>query len=124
MAVHAAITPTATSPMKQYAGSLPKCNKCSFHHNRPCREMQCANCNRKGNIACFYKSLARPITPFPSVGVGQACFVFGEVGHYKGNCPKAGNAGRVGRFLAIGNEEAVVDPTVVTEKFLLDNSYA
>ena len=47
--VHAMITPTTTAAMKQYAGSLPNCNKCNIHHNGPYREMQCSNCNRKGH---------------------------------------------------------------------------
>ncbi|CAH1452087.1 unnamed protein product [Lactuca virosa] len=124
VAVHAAIAPAAAAPVKQYAGSLPKCNKCNFHHIGACREMQCSNCNRKGHTARFCKAPARPINQVPGAGVGQACYGCGEVGHYKRNCPKAGNAGGVGRVLAIGHEEAVADPTVVTGTFLLDNSYA
>ena len=48
VALHAAITLTAAAPIKQYAGSLPKCNKCNFHHAGTYREMQCLNCNGKG----------------------------------------------------------------------------
>ena len=33
-------------------------------------------------------------------------------------------AGGVGRVMALGHEEAVADPTIVTGTFLLDNSYA
>ena len=56
--------------------------------------------------------------------VGQACYGCGEIGHFKRNFPKATTTGNTGRVLAMGQEEAVVDPTIVTGTFLLDNSYA
>lgn len=34
------ITPATTS---RYAGALPKCNKCNFHHTGACKEMHCRN---------------------------------------------------------------------------------
>ena len=57
VAVHAATTPTTTpatsAPTKPYAGNLPKCSKCNYHHHGICREMHCRNCDRKGHTACF-----------------------------------------------------------------------
>ncbi|GKA10222.1 hypothetical protein Tco_0689655 [Tanacetum coccineum] len=34
-----------TCEKKEYAGTLPLCNKCKFHHNGPCT-VKCANCKR------------------------------------------------------------------------------
>ncbi|GJZ04399.1 hypothetical protein Tco_0537674 [Tanacetum coccineum] len=34
---------------KEYAGTLPLCNKCKFHHNGPCTIM-CVNCKRVGHL--------------------------------------------------------------------------
>ena len=39
VAVHAATTPATPAPPKAYSGNLPKCPKCPFHHNGPCREL-------------------------------------------------------------------------------------
>ena len=78
----------------------------------------------KGVPLVFCKVPARPITQFRGVGVGQAYYECGEVGHYKRNCSKVGNVGGVGRVLAIGHEQGVADPIVVTGTFLLNNTYA
>ncbi|GJS19049.1 putative reverse transcriptase domain-containing protein [Tanacetum coccineum] len=34
---------------KAYAGSLPLCNQCNFHHNGPCT-VKCGNCKKFGHI--------------------------------------------------------------------------
>ncbi|GKG04447.1 hypothetical protein Tco_0314834, partial [Tanacetum coccineum] len=38
-----------TGERKEYAGTLPLCNKCKFHHNGPCT-VKCANCKRVGHL--------------------------------------------------------------------------
>lgn len=129
VAVHAATIPAAVPAnptlAKPYVGNLPKCNRCNFHHNGNCQEMQCHNCNRKGHIARLCKSPPQLINQAPAAaGVGQACYGCGDVRHFKRDCTKAGNAGRVERILAMGHEEAVADPAVVTGTFLLNNTYA
>ncbi|XP_023766303.1 uncharacterized protein LOC111914829 [Lactuca sativa] len=53
VAVHAATTPATLAPTKPYAGNIPKCDKCNFHHNGACREMHCTNCNRKVHISRY-----------------------------------------------------------------------
>ncbi|GKB35351.1 hypothetical protein Tco_0880293 [Tanacetum coccineum] len=45
-----AIAYTARSgERKEYAGTLPLCNKCKFHHNGQCT-VKCANCKRVGHL--------------------------------------------------------------------------
>ncbi|GKE29396.1 reverse transcriptase domain-containing protein [Tanacetum coccineum] len=34
---------------KEYAGTIPLCNKCKFHHNGLCT-VKCANCKRVGHL--------------------------------------------------------------------------
>ncbi|XP_023746734.1 uncharacterized protein LOC111894877 [Lactuca sativa] len=80
--------------------------------------------NRKGHTACVCRAPTQPISQVPSMGVSQACYECGEVGHYKGNFHKLKNASGTGRVLAISYEEAVADPNVVTGAFLLNDSYA
>ncbi|CAH1413024.1 unnamed protein product [Lactuca virosa] len=74
----------------------------------------CRNCNRKGHTARFYRIPPQPLNQVPAAGVGQACYQCGDVRHFKRDFPKAGNARGVGRILALGHEEAVADPAVVT----------
>ncbi|GKG22423.1 reverse transcriptase domain-containing protein, partial [Tanacetum coccineum] len=38
-----------TGERKEYAGTLPLCNKCKFHHNGQCT-IKCANCKRVGHL--------------------------------------------------------------------------
>ncbi|GJU15178.1 reverse transcriptase domain-containing protein [Tanacetum coccineum] len=45
------------SEKKEYAGTLPLCNKCKLHHNGPCT-IKCANCNRVGHLTRDCRSLA------------------------------------------------------------------
>ncbi|KAL7612335.1 hypothetical protein Lser_V15G07642 [Lactuca serriola] len=85
--------------------------------------MNCINCNKKGHIARFCKAPAQPISQVPAAGVSQSCYECGEIGHFKRKCPKTKNVGGVGRILAIGHEDAMTYPNVVTGTFLLNNSY-
>ncbi|GJV07470.1 putative reverse transcriptase domain-containing protein [Tanacetum coccineum] len=79
---------------KEYVGTLPLCNKCKFHHNRPCAA-KCTNCKRVGHLARDYKGPA-------ATGNDESC----------------------GRAYALGGGEANPDSNVVTGTFLLNNRYA
>ncbi|GKF95666.1 hypothetical protein Tco_0288401, partial [Tanacetum coccineum] len=46
--VHRAYT-TRPISKKAYAGSLPPCNQCKFHHNGPCT-VKCGNYKKVGHI--------------------------------------------------------------------------
>ncbi|XP_023743775.1 uncharacterized protein LOC111891938 [Lactuca sativa] len=53
-------TPITPNPTNPYARTLPKCNKCNFHHNGECREMQCTNCNHNGHTARYCRTKPQP----------------------------------------------------------------
>ncbi|KAL4564493.1 hypothetical protein LXL04_028557 [Taraxacum kok-saghyz] len=119
---YAATTVMAPNQQKQYSGTLPKCNKCNFHHTEPCREMFCAKCKRKGHTARFCKSPAQG----PAHGnntARRACYGCGDTGHFKKDCPKA-TGGAHDMVFAMGTKEAITDPRCVTGTFLIDNLYA
>ncbi|GJR98504.1 reverse transcriptase domain-containing protein [Tanacetum coccineum] len=42
---------------KEYAGTLPLCSKCKFHHNGQCI-VKCTNCKRVGHLTQDCRSLA------------------------------------------------------------------
>ncbi|GJW99777.1 reverse transcriptase domain-containing protein [Tanacetum coccineum] len=67
---------------KEYAGTLPLCNKCKFHHNGPCIA-KCANCKKVGHLTrdCWN----------PTANNNQrnlTCYEFGNQGHYRSDCPE------------------------------------
>ena len=94
--VHGATTLTAPSPLRQYAGTLPKCNKCNFHYTGPCQEIHCRNCNKKGYTTRFCKAPAQQATAAAKVGASRACYGGGKTRHIKRDCPKEKNANSSG----------------------------
>ncbi|GJS78274.1 reverse transcriptase domain-containing protein [Tanacetum coccineum] len=66
---------------KAYAGSLPLCNQCKFHHNGPCT-VKCGNYKKVGHIIqdCRTPTTARNQRTL-------TCYECGSLGHYKSNCP-------------------------------------
>nr|KAJ0211244.1 hypothetical protein LSAT_V11C400217610 [Lactuca sativa] len=54
--VNSDMTTTTPTLGRTYAGSLPQCNKYSFHHHGICREIHCTSCNRKGHTAKYCRT--------------------------------------------------------------------
>nr|GEU39097.1 hypothetical protein [Tanacetum cinerariifolium] len=70
-----------TGEKKEYAGTLPLCNKCKFHHNIPC-STKYANCKKVGHLTrdCWNLTATnnqKTIT----------CYECRNQGHYKSDCP-------------------------------------
>nr|GEV10908.1 protein phosphatase 2C 70 [Tanacetum cinerariifolium] len=73
------------SEKKEYARTLPLCNKCKFHHNGLCI-IKCANCNRVGYLTRDCRC--------PTATNNQrtlTCYECGNQGHYRSDCPKFKN---------------------------------
>ncbi|GJT75241.1 reverse transcriptase domain-containing protein [Tanacetum coccineum] len=85
-----------TGERKEYAGTLPLCNKCKFHHNGPCT-VKCSNCKRVGHLTrdCW-SSVAtnnqRTLT----------CYECGNEGHYRSDCPELKNRNHGNQAEGIG----------------------
>nr|GEW18570.1 hypothetical protein [Tanacetum cinerariifolium] len=70
-----------TGERKEYAGTLPLCNKYKFYHNGPCTT-KCTNCKKVGHLTmdCWNPTATnnqKTIT----------CYECGNQGHYKCDCP-------------------------------------
>ncbi|GJV87485.1 hypothetical protein Tco_1531423 [Tanacetum coccineum] len=70
---------------KEYAGTLPLCNKFKFHHNGQCT-VKCANCKRVGHLTRDYRS---PATTNNQKNL--TCYECGNQGHYRSDCPELKN---------------------------------
>ncbi|GJV79034.1 reverse transcriptase domain-containing protein [Tanacetum coccineum] len=108
-----------TGERKEYAGTLPLCNKCKFHHNGPCT-VKCANCKRVGHLTrdCWSSAATnnqRTLT----------CYECGNQGHYKSDCPELKNrnhgnqaegTGTHGMVLALEGGEPDQDPNNIEDE--------
>ncbi|GJX36527.1 putative reverse transcriptase domain-containing protein [Tanacetum coccineum] len=78
----------APTENRGYAGNLPKCNRCNFHHSGRCPP-KCQKCQRTGHL----EKDCRAILPGACNDFLQnaTCYGCGEKNHLKNKCPKAGN---------------------------------
>ncbi|GJW06191.1 putative reverse transcriptase domain-containing protein [Tanacetum coccineum] len=75
----------ATTENRGYAGNLPKCNRCNFHHSGRCPP-KCQKCQRTGHL----EKDCRAILPGACNDFLQnaTCYGCGEKGHLKNKCPE------------------------------------
>nr|GEU82129.1 hypothetical protein [Tanacetum cinerariifolium] len=74
-----------TGERKEYAGTLPLCNKCKFHHNGPCTT-KCANCKKVSHLTRDSRNATAT-----SNQKTITCYECGNQGHYKSYCPELKN---------------------------------
>ncbi|GKA74508.1 hypothetical protein Tco_0780810 [Tanacetum coccineum] len=74
-----------TGERKEYAGTLPLCNKCKFHHNGQCI-VKCANCKKVGHLTRDRRSHAATNNQR-----NLTCYKCGNLGHYRSDCPELKN---------------------------------
>ncbi|GKA16389.1 putative reverse transcriptase domain-containing protein [Tanacetum coccineum] len=134
---------TGNNERRGYPRPHPLCNKCRYHHVRPCT-MKYNNCKRVGHQTRDYRSAAAvPNTQRALFGnqQGVICYECGRPGHVKIDYPKlrnqnhgnidgnktrnkTGNNEATARSYAIGGGGANPDSNVVMGTFLLNNYYA
>ncbi|GKA23597.1 reverse transcriptase domain-containing protein, partial [Tanacetum coccineum] len=76
---------TGSGERKEYARTLPLCNKCKFHHNGQCT-VKCVNCKRVGHLTQDCRSPAATNNQRTTT-----CYECGNQGHYKSDCPNLKN---------------------------------
>ncbi|GJW08690.1 reverse transcriptase domain-containing protein [Tanacetum coccineum] len=110
-----AVTPSENG---RYAGDLPLCKRCNFHHNGPCTG-KCNICNKVGHLSknCRNK---KPATGSNQLPVTVICHACGEKGHYTNQCRKT-NINAQGRAYMLRDKNAQQDPNVVTAVEAADN---
>nr|GEV25828.1 hypothetical protein [Tanacetum cinerariifolium] len=89
---------------REYAGTLPLCNKCKFHHNVSWAA-KCMNYKRVGHLGQYCRSpaAANNQRALRAIQNTVTCFECGNQGRYKSDCLKLKNKNHGS---AIGNYEA------------------
>ncbi|XP_023758656.1 uncharacterized protein LOC111907095 [Lactuca sativa] len=85
-----AVASAAQAPATRYAGNLPWCNKCTYHHytSGPCLKKICKRSGKKGHTTHNCKTPVHLINQAPGSSTVRACYGCGEIGNLKQNCPK------------------------------------
>nr|GEY98214.1 hypothetical protein [Tanacetum cinerariifolium] len=78
---------------KEYAGTLPLCNKCKFHHNGQCT----VNCKRVGHLTRDCRSPAAT-----NNHRNPTCYQCGNQGHYRSDFPELKNQDHVNQARGTG----------------------
>nr|GEV28446.1 hypothetical protein [Tanacetum cinerariifolium] len=81
---------------KEYAGTLPLCNKCKFYHNGQCT-VKCVNCKRFGNLTRDCRSPTAT-----NNHRNPTCYQCGNQGHYRSDCPELKNQDHVNQARGTG----------------------
>ncbi|GJR43395.1 hypothetical protein Tco_1311498 [Tanacetum coccineum] len=116
---------TGPGEKKEYAGTLPLCNKCRYHHTGPCTA-KCENCKRIGHQTKDCRSLTAATNHRAPVANQRTliCFECGKQGHYCSECPKLKNRNRKNqagssearrRVYALGGGETNQDPSNIVD---------
>ncbi|GJX84237.1 ribonuclease H-like domain-containing protein [Tanacetum coccineum] len=74
-----------TGERKKYAGTLPLCNKCKFHHHGLCIAKQ-ANCKKVGHLT---RNCWNPTATSNQMTI--TCYEYGDQWQYRSDCPKLKN---------------------------------
>ncbi|KAJ0479994.1 putative transcription factor interactor and regulator CCHC(Zn) family [Helianthus annuus] len=109
----------AKNSAKGYQGTMPKCQKCKYHHDGACRIPRCDKCGRLGHQTedCWSKGKNQNGNGAGNrndngKGRNQGCFKCGSNDHFMRDCPKKDNA--QARAFVIEAKNAREDPNVVT----------
>nr|GFA38002.1 putative reverse transcriptase domain-containing protein [Tanacetum cinerariifolium] len=87
---------TGPGERKEYAGTLPLCNKFKFHHNGQCTVM-CVNYKRVGHLTRDCRS---PVAT--NNHRNPTCYQCGNQGHYRSDCSELKNQDHVNQARCIG----------------------
>ncbi|GJS54069.1 putative reverse transcriptase domain-containing protein [Tanacetum coccineum] len=113
-----AVTPSENN---RYAGDLPLCKRCNFHHTGPCT-CKCNICNKVGHLSKNCQS-KKPATGSNQLTVTVVCHACGEKGNYTNQFRKT-NINAQGRAYILRDKNAPQDPNVVTGTFILNQHLA
>ncbi|GJS78239.1 putative reverse transcriptase domain-containing protein [Tanacetum coccineum] len=111
---------------REYARTLPLCNKFKFHHNGSCTVM-CVNCKKVGHLTqdCRVPTAANNQRATRAVQKTVICYECGKQWHYKKACHKlknhncgnqSGNDEARARVYALENREANPDSNVISAR--------